>query len=58
MRKKIFGLAVFLLIAVLVEESLRSQHPSPLMHFLIEDVFETLIIVILDFINSVASIFR
>ncbi len=56
MRKNILGLAVLLLIAALIADSLLSPgHPPRLMHFLIEDVFETILIVIIDSIRWIVS---
>ncbi len=56
MRKTTLRLAVILVIAVLIADSLLSPgHPPRLTHFIREDVFETPIIVTIDFVSEVAS---
>lgn len=58
MKKTTFKLAAILLVAVLIIDNFLSQgqeHPPRLTHFLIEDVLETLIILIIDSISWIVS---
>lgn len=56
MKKTTFKLAAILLVSVLIFDNFLSQgHPPRLTHFLIEDVLETLIILIIDSISWIVS---